>query len=382
MKIYVFGSSLTSCYWNGAATYYRGIYKNLHRLGHEITFAEPDIYNRQQNRDCATIEYAESRLYETPRDVSAVLSEARSADLIIKHSGVGADDELLEREVLNFRFMRTQAAFWDVDAPATLARVEGNPCDPFRRLIPHYDFIFTYGGGDAVVEHYLRLGAKNCVPIYNALDPDTHYPVQPDSGFRCDLVFVGNRLPDREARVDQFFFRAAELAPEFQFIIGGEGWGSKRLTQNIRYIGHVGTAQHNVINSSARMVLNVNRESMAKVGFSPPTRVFEAAGAGACLITDSWAGVEQFFEPGREILVASTAEDIVRHLREISSERAASIGKAVLARALRDHTYSIRAQHVDDILQAANSAMQRTAAPGVVTDNDLVNNDFVLEDKK
>ena len=82
MKIYVFGSSLTSCYWNGAATYYRGIYKNLHRLGHEITFAEPDIYNRQQNRDCATIEYAESRLYETPRDVSAVLSEARSADLI------------------------------------------------------------------------------------------------------------------------------------------------------------------------------------------------------------------------------------------------------------------------------------------------------------
>jgi spore maturation protein CgeB len=130
------------------------------------------------------------------------------------------------------------------------------------------------------------------------------------------------------------------------------------------------------------MVLNINRESMAGVGFSPPTRVFEAAGAGACLITDSWAGVEQFFEPGREILVASTAEDIVRHLREISSERAASIGKAVLARALRDHTYSIRAQHVDDILQAANSAMQRTAAPGVVTDNDLVNNDFVLEDKK
>ena len=120
------------------------------------------------------------------------------------------------------------------------------------------------------------------------------------------------------------------------------------------------------------MVLNINRESMAKVGFSPPTRVFEAAGAGACLITDSWEGVEEFFEPGREILLASNAEDIVRHLREISSEQAASIGKAMRARALRNHTYSIRAQHVDDILQAANSAMQRAAAPGVVMDNDLV----------
>jgi len=386
MKIYVFGSSLTSCYWNGAATYYRGIYKSLHRLGHEITFAEPDIYNRQQNRDCAAIEYAEIRLYETPRDVGTVLSEACRAELIIKHSGVGADDELLEREVLNCRSTRTHAAFWDVDAPATLARVEENPCDPFRRLIPHYDLIFTYGGGDAVVEHYLRLGAKNCVPIYNALDPDTHYPVQPDPGFRCDLLFVGNRLPDREARVERFFLRTAELAPEFQFILGGEGWGSKRLAKNIRYVGHVGTAQHNVINRSARMVLNINRESMAGIGFSPPTRVFEAAGSGACLITDSWAGIEQFFELGREILVASTAEDIVRHLREISSERAASIGKAMRARALRDHTYSMRAQHVDDILRAANSAVQRAPASGVVTDNDLmendlVDNDLVLEDQ-
>jgi spore maturation protein CgeB len=129
------------------------------------------------------------------------------------------------------------------------------------------------------------------------------------------------------------------------------------------------------------MVLNINRESMAGVGFSPPTRVFEAAGAGACLITDSWAGVEQFFEPGREILVASTAEDIVRHLREISSAPAASIGKAMRARALRDHTYSKRAQHVDDILRVANLAAQRAAASGVVTDNDLVDNDLVLEDQ-
>jgi spore maturation protein CgeB len=304
MKIFVFGSSLTSCYWNGAATYYRGIYKNLSRLGHEVTFAEPDIYNRQQNRDCSEIDYATVRVYETPRELHKVLSEACDSDLIIKHSGVGADDGLLEAEVLRCGSDASRVAFWDVDAPATLARVGQNRRDPFRELIPKYDFVFTYGGGDPVVEQYTALGAQNCIPIYNALDPDTHHPVAPDQKFECDLAFVGNRLPDREARVEQFFLAAAERAPEFNFLLGGEGWGSRSLPANVRWIGHVGTGLHNVINCSARMVLNINRESMARTGFSPPTRVFEAAGAAACLITDAWTGVEHFFEPGREILVA------------------------------------------------------------------------------
>jgi spore maturation protein CgeB len=367
MKIYVIGSSLTSCYWNGAATYYRGIYKNLHRLGHEITFAEPDIYDRQKNRDCAEINYASVRLYQTPGDLEKVLAEACAADLIIKHSGVGADDELLEAEVLHCGSTSTRVAFWDVDAPATLSRVEQNLNDPFRELIPQYDFIFTYGGGNPVVEHYARLGARNCYPVYNALDPDTHFQVGPDEKFKCDLVFVGNRLPDREARVEQFFLAAAELAPEFQFLLGGEGWASKKIPKNVRWIGHVGTADHNVINSSARVVLNINRESMAQVGFSPPTRVFEAAGAAACLITDAWTGVEQFFEPGREILVASGAADIVRYLRDISADKARKIGESMRARAHHDHTYELRAEQVNQILtadlnrQSSASALQSVA---------------------
>jgi spore maturation protein CgeB len=362
MRIYVFGSSLTSCYWNGAATYYRGIYKNLHRLGHEIVFAEPDIYDRQQNRDCSEIEYATERIYQTPRDLLQVMAEARDCDLIIKHSGVGADDEWLEAQVALCASPATRTAFWDVDAPATLARVEQNPGDPFRELIPKYDFILTYGGGHPVVEHYKRLGARNCIPVYNALDPDTHYPVTPDEKFKCDLAFVGNRLPDREARVEQFFLSAAEMAPEFSFLLGGEGWGSKKLPRNVRWIGHVRTEHHNVINSSARMVLNINRESMARTGFSPPTRVFEAAGAAACLITDAWAGVEQFFEPNREILVAQSADDIVRDLKGISPANARDIGAFMHARALRDHIYESRAKLVDQTLQATVRQQQTPSA--------------------
>lgn len=361
MNIFVFGSSITSSYWNGAATYYRGIYKELAALGHQVVFAEPDIYRRQQNRDQHNVDYAEVIVYQTPRDLERLLATACDHDVVIKHSGVGAADDLLERRVLECASANTRVAFWDVDAPATLARVETNPADQFRRLIPLYDFVFTYGGGPPVVQHYLGLGAKNCRPIYNALDPASHHPVEPDPALACDLVLVANRLPDREKRVEQFFLHAAELAPEMTFVLGGEGWGGKALPRNVRWIGHVATADHNHVNGSARMVLNVNRESMADVGFSPPTRVFEAAGAGACLITDAWAGIEAFFAPCREILVASSATDIVNYLRSMTPDRSRAIGMAMRQRALRDHTYSLRASIVNQVL--ASGAVSGRVGP-------------------
>lgn len=366
MRIFVFGSSITSSYWNGAATYYRGIYKSLAALGHEVTFAEPDIFNRQQNRDLSEVEYATVIVYQTPRDIDELMKLACTADLVIKHSGVGGDDELLERRVLDCRSSHTQVAFWDVDAPATLQRVEGNPLDPFRLWVPQYDFVFTYGGGSEVVERYRKLGARNCHPIYNALDPDTHHREPADPTLACDLVFVGNRLPDRERRVEEFFLRAAELAPEMSFILGGEGWGGKALPANVRWIGHVGTGSHNRINASARMVLNINRDSMADVGFSPPTRVFEAAGSGACLITDKWRGIKMFFEPEREILVAESAEVIVAFLRGRSAAEARTIGDAMLMRALSDHTYAQRADEVEKILYAARADRHPSALDPVV----------------
>jgi spore maturation protein CgeB len=289
-------------------------------------------------------------VYKDAQEIPVLLKQAAECDLVIKHSGVGVFDELLEEEVLECRSDSTRVAFWDVDAPATLSRVENSPADAFRALIPEYDFIFTYGGGSPVVDHYWRLGAANCHPIYNALDPETHHPVPPDPALACDLLFVGHRLPDRERRVEEFFLRAAQLAPDFQFALGGEGWDGKRLPANVRWIGHVSTGDHNRVNCSARMVLNINRDSMAGVGFSPPTRVFEAAGAGACLITDRWVGIEQFFAPGREILVAGNAEEIVSWLRDTSAAKAKEIGQNMRVRALRDHTYELRAKEVDAII--------------------------------
>lgn len=358
MRVFVFGSSITSSYWNGAATYYRGIYRQLHLLGHQIAFAEPDAYGRQQKRDAGDFSYVRSIVYKDEKDLSTLLDQAADYDLVIKHSGVGVFDQLLEEGVLQCRGENTRVAFWDVDAPATLARVEQNPSDPFRALIPEYDFILTYGGGPPVVRHYQRLGAARCHPIYNALDPETHHPVPLDSALACDLLFIGHRLPDREKRVAEFFLRAAEIAPEFRFALGGEGWEGKRLPANVRWLGHVGTGDHNRVNCSARLVLNINRDSMAGVGFSPPTRVFEAAGAGACLVTDRWTGIEQFFAPDREILVAGSAEEVVAYLRNTSTARAKAIGEAMRQRALRDHTYALRAREFDAII--ANALTQQT----------------------
>jgi spore maturation protein CgeB len=238
-----------------------------------------------------------------------------------------------------------------------LARVENDPNDSFRPLISQYDFVFTYGGGPPIVDHYSRLGARQCIPVYNAHDPETHFPVASEARFQCDLAFVGNRLPDRERRVEDFFLAAAVLAPEMSFLLGGEGWGSKSMPANVRWIGHVGTCDHNAINCSARIVLNINRDSMAGVGFSPPTRVFEAAGAGACLITDEWPGVDHFFEPGKEITVAGSARDVVRALRTTDAAAARKIGDAMRSRALREHTYSLRAQKVDRILAGSRAAL-------------------------
>ncbi len=362
MKLFVFGSSLTSTFWNGAATYYRGIYKNLHSLGYRITFAEPAIYGRHEHQDCKTINYADVIPYKSPQDIPRLLRAAASADVVIKHSGVGDQDERLEKDVLRCKSTKTRVLFWDVDAPATLSRTEADTDDPFRDLIPQYDAIFTYGGGPKILAQYARLGSKFCVPIYNALDPATHFPEAPDPALSCDLAFVGHRLPDREKRVDAFFFRAAELAPEMSFVLGGEGWSGKKLPHNVRWIGHVPSDRHNAVNSSARMVLNVNRDSMANVGFSPPTRIFEAAGAAACVVTDYWDGIDAFFSPDLEILTARSAAEVVAQLRRLGRKEAARIGTAMLHRALREHTYESRARQVHQALQTIFSPRQSGAS--------------------
>jgi spore maturation protein CgeB len=358
MRIAFFGSSLVSAYWNGAATYYRGIIRALANQGHQITFYEPDAWERQQHRDIEDPSWARVVVYPaTVRDVCRVVEEARGSDLIVKTSGVGVFDELLESAVLELKGNSSLVVFWDVDAPATLDRVMADSSDPFLQLIPRYDAVFTYGGGQPVVAAYRAVGARQCVPVYNGLDPTTHYPAEPDSRFDGDLGFLGNRLPDRERRVEEFFLKPAARMPHLRFLLGGAGWDDKARTPNVAYFDHVYTRDHNAFNSTPRAVINISRDSMARYGYSPATRVFEAAGAAACLITDQWTGVEEFFQPGREILVAADGEEVVDHLRTLTDARARTIGEAAYQRVTGCHTYAHRAQLVEQALEGKLAAV-------------------------
>ena len=361
LRIAFFASSLVSSYWNGAATYYRGILRALAKRGCDVTFFEPDARDRQRHRDIDDPDWCKVVVYPvgSEADVRRALEQARGADVVVKASGVGVYDELLEEAVLELQSPTTKVVYWDVDAPATLDRVHQNPHDAFRKLVPRYDAVFTYGGGPPVVKAYEALGARTCVPVYNALDPETHHPAQPDQRFEADLALLANRLPDRERRIEEFFLSAAKRLPGKRFLLGGAGWEDKPMPDNVRRLGHVGTRDHNAFNCTPMAVLNVNRESMARYGWSPPTRVFEAAGAGACVVTDEWEGIQLFLEPGKEVLVARDGEDVARIVASLTPERAREIGRAARERMLRGHTYDHRAEQA----LAALSRLRKAAAP-------------------
>jgi spore maturation protein CgeB len=361
MKIAFYGSSILSSYWNGAATYYRGILRALSEKGYDITFYEPDVYDRQKHRDIDAPDWCRVVVYEgTLTALRKVVAEARQADIVIKASGVGFEDELLLAQLLEQAAPNALRVFWDVDAPATLAELRATPDHPLRQALPSIDLVLTYGGGIPVVEAYRELGARDCVPIYNALDPHTHHPGAADPRFVGDLGFLGNRLPDREARVEEFFLGPASRMPSHRFLLGGSGWADKRMSSNVNYLGHVGTGDHNAFNVSPKAVLNISRSSMAETGFSPATRVFEAAGAGACLITDRWEGISLFLSPGNEILVARDGKDVADILGELAADRARQIGSAALQRVLREHTYAHRAEDADRVFR--NAVRQTEAA--------------------
>jgi spore maturation protein CgeB len=369
MKIAFYGSSLLSSWWNGAATYYRGLLRDLAGRGYEITFYEPDAFDRQQHRDMEPPPWAKSVVYPASDEgVRSVLGRAGEADVVVKASGVGVFDEELVDGIVAHAREDSLRIFWDVDAAATLEEMKFEQNHPVRRNLKSLDMVLTYGGGPPVVESYLAAGAASCMPIYNALDPTTHHPVDPNPNFDADLSFLGNRLPDRESRVEQFLLAPAEALAAKMFLIGGNGWETKAMPGNVRNVGHVPTTEHNAFNCTPLAVLNIARDSMADVGFSPATRVFEAAGAAACLITDAWEGIELFLHPESEVLVARDGKDVAEYVTALTPITARTIGEAALRRVLAEHTYSHRGEQVDELLTRAIEKKRSAIAvapPGV-----------------
>lgn len=351
LKISFFGSSLVSSYRKGSNHYYRSIIKALNKNGHKITFYEPDTYNREVHEGMEDLGWAKNMVFQPKKSaLLEALAIGSKADLIIKTSGVGIFERELEKKVLQIRKPGQIIAYWDIDPQTTIERFEKTPNDPFIKLIPEYDLVFTYGGGKPIVDLYKKLGAKECIPVYNAVDPELHYPSVPNPAYDCDMAFLENRVTFGETKIDEFFFQSAFLLPDKSFLIAGNGWDDKPKKENIKYKKELSINFNNALNSTPLTVLNISPEINNHDFSSPTTRIFEAAGAGACIITDNMDEIKLFFEPGKEILVAENGQQVASILDELAPATAKKIGQAALRKVLSNHTYAHRAKEIEKAL--------------------------------
>lgn len=350
MEIAVFGASLSLDPGGAAAAYWKGILGALADRGHRATYFEPDS-GRREHETSGNGSFAVARYSTDGEDgVWRAVEAARQADLIVKVSHVGRFDELLGYAVLLGRGASSRVAFWDLDVPLTTERLRDSPTDPLAALIGRFDFVFACGGGDRVAADYRELGARRYAAIVAAIDPKTCRPTNRDPRFVSDVAFGGNRRPERERRMDEFFFGAAGLLSRHRFLLAGSGWETRAVPANVCSIGQLVPADRNAFNCSARAVLDVSGEARAQTGFCPSTRLFEAAGAGACVITDGWEGVDRFFEPGREVLIARDGREVAALVRDLDARTAREVGAAARARVLAEHTYEHRAAELERIV--------------------------------
>lgn len=350
MKIAFFGSSLVSSGRSGEAACHHGLLKAMTGLGHDIAFYEPDAFGRR--RDVCGPPWAKVVAFPATLDGwRRALDEAAGCDLLVKASGAGAFDAELDEAVPQARAAPALCVFWDVDAPKTLDDVAADPAHHLRRAIPLYDLVLACGGGAPVVTGYRRLGARRCAAVHGALDPAAHFPVRSRNSYQCDLSLLANRAPGREARVDALFVRAATILRHHRFLLGGAGWCDTVVPANVCCAGPIGADDHNAFFVSGLATLNINRDGAARHGSAPAARIFAAAGAGACLITEAWDGIEQFLEPGREVLVASGGEEVAELVANLTPDDARQIAAAARLRILAHHTYERRARAVEALLE-------------------------------
>lgn len=351
LKISFFGASLVSSHGNEAVNYFRGFIKALHEHGHKTCFYEPDALDRLAHRDFERPEYAKVIVY--PASVHAlmeVLQEAADADLIIKVSGVGVLDQELEKGIACLKHMGKTIAFWDTNPAATLERINALPDDPFKKLIPQYDFIFTCGGGQKAIDNYLALGAQNCHTIYPAADTSLYENSESDLHFTYDLTFISNRYDLKEDTVESYFFDTAMVLPDLSFALAGKGWEGKELLNNINYISPLPMDQQPKALSNSKSVLILQQARSLRYGNHPSPQLFEAAASGRCVITEYWEGIEQFFEPGKEILVVHSSDEVKEMLQKLSKKEAIAIGLAAASKVQQLHTYSQRVKAFEQIV--------------------------------
>jgi len=360
MKIVVFGLTISSSWGNGHATLWRGLCRALAAEGHRVIFYERDVPYYAGNRDLCEVPGGELVLYP---EWAAIRRRAErdldDADLALVTSfcpdGIAATEIVLAAR-------RAVRGFYDLDTPVTLSNLERGEELSYigPRGLADFDIVYSYTGGAALEALRARLGARRVAPLYGHVDPAVHRPVAPAPHYRSDLSYLGTWSADRQPGVEAFLVEPARQRPARRFLIGGAQYPQDfPWAPNIYFVRHLPPGEHPAFFSSSRLTLNVTRTAMAEMGWCPSGRLFEAAACGAPILTDTWDGLDAFFTPGEEILVARDTTDALAAL-DLPDAELRRIAERARERVLAEHTSARRAA---DLLRALDDAgLSRRAA--------------------
>lgn len=362
MKLVVLGLSITSSWGNGHATTYRGLLREFAARGHEVLFLERDLSWYADNRDAAELPGIDVQLYSDLAELKQhYTSTIREADAVVVGSYV---QEGIAIGNWVFRNAQGVTAFYDIDTPVTLAHLRRGGCDYLSaELIPKYHVYLSFTGGPTLQELQRVWGAPAARPLHGAVDPSAYYPERHNR--QWDLGYLGTYSPDRQPSLERLMLRPAERLSERSFIVAGTQYPQDLVwPRNVERIEHLSPTRHRRFYNQQRFTLNLTRADMAAAGWSPSVRLFEAAACGTPIISDCWPGIDQFFTPGTEVLLATTGDDVVRLLRGLSEKDAAAIGEAARQRVVAAHTAAHRAAELESYLLEAAAESGNGSAPG------------------
>jgi spore maturation protein CgeB len=365
MKIVILGLSITSSWGNGHATTYRGLVRELARRGHEVVFLEREVPWYADNRDLRRIRGVEVVLYRSVAELQRRhRGTVRGADAVIVGSYV-PDGIVVGKWVLEVAEGVT--AFYDIDTPVTLAKLQRGDADYISpELVPRYDLYLSFTGGPTLRRIEAELGSPRARALYCSVDPGAYYPER--KPMKWDLGYLGTYSPDRQPALEKLLLQTAQLWPEGRFVVAGAQYPpTVAWPRNVGRVEHLPPGRHRGFYNRQRFTLNVTRADMIAAGYSPSVRLFEAAACGTPIITDAWPGLESFFEPGEEVLVAPSTAEMLDVLRKMPRNLAVEIGERARSRVLARHTAAHRAAELESYLCEVSDAPATAAGKSLLT---------------
>lgn len=360
MHLVIFGLTISSSWGNGHATLWRSLVKATLRRGHTVNFYERDVPYYAGTRDLWELpEGGHLKLYESLDQITAeVKRDLDDADLALCTSYC-ADGPAACQMILDSRAQ--VKAFYDLDTPVTLDGLQSGTSMEYlpQGGLGDFDLVLSFTGGRALDELKTRLGARSVAPLYGSVDPETHFPVAAKEEFRAALSYLGTYAADRQSGVNRLLLEPARLLPDSRFVIGGAQYPEEfPWTKNICFVQHLPPSLHPAFFCSGRATLNVTRRAMASYGYCPSGRIFEAAACGVPLLTDVWEGLETFFEPGREILPVTSADEVLEAL-SLSDAELNSVSAAARERTLAEHTGEQRVLELERLCESVRTASEK-----------------------